>query len=71
MKPTYATILTNPDGKVLNAVIEIPLKTGDEAFKFIEAFQRKCGVVPKRDPEADKRLAAVIKRQELEAKGRP
>ena len=70
MKPIKARIISTPDGKVLNAVVEIPCVTGDEGFGFLSAFQRKCGITPETDLGAQQRIRAVIERQEREAKER-
>jgi hypothetical protein len=55
----YAKVITNPKGETLNAIVKIPVKTGDEGFAFIASFQKKCGVTPRRDVEADIRIAAL------------
>jgi len=67
MKPIKARISRKqPDGTVLVTDFEIPCKTGDEGFRFLEEFVKRCGPV-ERDAERDRRwveLQAKIARKQ-------
>ena len=71
MAHTRARIrFTEPDGSVRQCVIEFPLKTGDEAFRFLEEFERKCGG-PIPQPKRDMRWDALMKAREPQKPAAP
>lgn len=67
MPETHARIrMKQPDGAVEESIVSFPLKTGDEAFRFLEAFEAKCGG-PIRDAKRDRRFESVMKERNATA----
>ena len=58
MPETHARIRWKNEDTVDETIVALPLKTGDEAFRFLEAFEAKCGG-PINDPARDRRWLQV------------
>jgi hypothetical protein len=58
MAKTHVRIKWKNGDTIDETIVSLPLKTGDEAFRFLEAFEEKCGG-PIKDSARDQRWLQV------------
>lgn len=54
MPETHARIRWKHGDQVDESIVSFPLKTGDEAFRFLDEFEKACGG-PVKDAARDRR----------------
>lgn len=59
MTEAHARIRLKHGDQVDESIISFPLKAGDEAFRFLDEFEKACGG-PIKDPKRDRRFGQVM-----------
>lgn len=67
MPETHARVRWKHDDQVDESIVTFPLVTGDEAFRFLEEFEKACGG-PIKDAARDRRWVDIQREKATAAK---